>query len=236
MFVFAQGDDWVHGVHSRTEGHTTGRRWEAHKAEGVLADTKRRQSSKRCKWCNGNGIRAYLDSHGFALTKDIFKKMDGSFDASKLPWHVPFVLNRFEKWALNNCGKLWLRLLTSRDDFLCCAKKTAAARFLSPSSSRNLAKSTHLQNKHCHKIRSWSRAFHKRNLFNSFLLFFFSYWFVFHCFPSVQGHLIIGLWPWRWSAATQLNYLNSYLGWTSKPDGSHRSVQPRMQLVFALPG
>jgi hypothetical protein len=55
-------------------------------------------------------------------------------------------------------------------------------------------------------------------------------------FPSVQGHLIIGLWPWRWSAATQLNYLNSYLGWTSKPDGSHRSVQPRMQLVFALPG
>ena len=68
------------------------------------------------------------------------------------------------------------------------------------------------------------------------ILFFFSYWFVFHCFPSVQGHLIIGLWPWRWSAATQLNYLNSYLGWTSKPDGSHRSVQPRMQLVFALPG
>ena len=113
--------------------------------------------------------------------------MDGSFDASKLPWHVPFVLNRFEKWALNNCGKLWLRLLTSRDDFLCCAKKTAAARFLSPSSSRNLAKSTHLQNKHCHKIRSWSRAFHKRNLFNSFLLFFFSYWFVFHCFPFCPG-------------------------------------------------
>jgi hypothetical protein len=32
---------------------------------------------------NGNGIRAYLV--GFALAKDIFKKMDGSFDASKLP-------------------------------------------------------------------------------------------------------------------------------------------------------
>ena len=35
--VCVWGDDWVHGVHSRTEGDTTGRRWEAHKAEGVLA-------------------------------------------------------------------------------------------------------------------------------------------------------------------------------------------------------
>ena len=110
------------------------------------------------------------------------------------------------------------------DDLLCCTKKTAAARYLSPSSSRSLAKSTSLQNKHCHKSRGWIQAFHKRNPFNSF-----SYWFVFHCFPLfsivfpcvLQGHLIIGLWPWRWSAATQLNTWG--LG-TSMPDRSHRSA------------
>ena len=67
---------------------------------------------------------------------------------------------------------------------------------------------------------------------------FFSCWFV---FPFVlQGHLIIGLWPWRWSTATQLNLFPGWDGWDGRehhaPDQTHLSQcrQP-MPLVFALP-
>ncbi len=86
-------------------------------------------------------VLIWWDSH--LLRTSSKRWMAPFFDASKLPWRVRFVLKHFSTSVLKTCGKLWLRLLKSGDDFPCYTKKTAAARFLSPSSSRNLAEITH---------------------------------------------------------------------------------------------